>query len=528
MSQTGGSALPTERSTSTFSAMRSGEVALAAGVMGILMVMIFPLPRALMDILLAFNITFSVLVIMVVMYMLRPLEFSVFPTILLVATLLRLALNVASTRLILLNGHEGADAAGRIIQAFGNFVLGGNYVVGLVVFIILVAINFMVITKGSGRIAEVAARFTLDAMPGKQMSIDADLNAGMIDERTAIDRREQIQREADFYGAMDGASKFVRGDATAGILITVINIVGGLVIGAGQKGMPIVEAATTYTILTVGDGLVSQIPALIISTAAGLVVSRAASEVHLAEELSTQFSANYRAMWLASGVLIMIALVPGFPKIPFLVLAAITGGIAYRVSRSKRRAAEQEAVLAAQPPPTTETREEVAELLTAMDILELEIGYALIPLVDTEQKGTLLERIRMIRRQIALEMGIIIPLMHIRDNLHLKPNEYAIRLRGVSIAKGDIMMGHCLAMDAGEVQTPIKGIPTKEPTFGLPALWIPQAERERAQTLGYTVVDPETVLTTHLSEVIMSHLYELLSRQDTQELLDKASRDNPR
>lgn len=507
--------------------LRSSEILLACGVMGILMVMVFPLPRPLLDLLLAFNITLSVLIMMVSLYIVKPLDFSVFPTVLLVVTLFRLSLNVASTRLILLHGHEGPDAAGHVIRAFGNFVVGGSYVVGLVVFLILVVINFIVITKGSGRIAEVAARFTLDAMPGKQMSIDADLNAGLIDDRTARQRRHVIEREADFYGAMDGASKFVRGDAIAGMVIVLINILGGLVIGVGQKGMPILEGLRTYTILTIGDGLVSQIPALIVSTAAGLVVTRAASDSFLGVDITHQVLRNFRAMGMAAGVLLAVGLLPGLPKVPFLALALGAGLLAWRVQGAERRRAEEKARATAAPVPSAGSKEEVESLLP-MDVLELEIGYALIPLVDSEQKGTVLDRIRMIRRQIALEMGVVIPLMHIRDNLHLKPNHYAIKLRGVSVATGELMVGHCLALDSGGVRTPMKGIPTKEPTFGLPALWIPQRDRERAQALGYTVVDPDTVLITHLSEVIRAHLHEVVSRQDVQRLVDNVAKEHPK
>lgn len=507
--------------------LKSSEVLLAASVVGILLVMIIPMPKAMLDILLALNITLSVLIIMVALYIVKPLEFSVFPTILLVATLFRLALNVASTRLILLRGNEGPDAAGKVIQAFGNFVVGGNYVVGLVVFLILVVINFIVITKGSGRIAEVAARFTLDAMPGKQMSIDADLNAGLIDDKTARERRRLIEKEADFYGAMDGASKFVRGDAIAGLVIVFINIIGGLIIGVGQKGMSILEGLKTYTLLTIGDGLVSQIPALIVSTAAGIVVTRAASDSFLGSDITRQVVHNVRAMTMAGAILLGIGLLPGLPMVPFTIMAVLAGSVAWKVHNMETKREHEKAKEAAAKAPTMGSREEV-EALMPMDILELEIGYALIPLVDTEQKGTVLERIRMIRRQIALEMGIVIPLMHIRDNLRLKPNQYSIKLRGVPIAGGEIMMGHCLALDPGGAKGPIAGIPTKEPTFGLPAVWIPQKERDRAQALGYTVVDPETVLITHLSEVIKTHLDEVITRQDVQRLVDNVAREHPK
>jgi flagellar biosynthesis protein FlhA len=432
---------------------------------------------------------------------------------------------VASTRLILLHGNEGTAAAGQVIRAFGSFVVGGNYVVGMVVFLILVIINFVVITKGATRIAEVAARFTLDAMPGKQMSIDADLNAGLITDTEAKARRADISREADFYGAMDGASKFVRGDAIAGIIITLINILGGLVIGVLQQGMSIATAAQNYTLLTVGDGLVSQIPALIVSTAAGLVVTQAASDSHLGSTLISQLTSQPRAIATASGVLIFFGLIPGLPTIPFIMLGCLAGGVAYMTFESKK------SVLVKEEEQETVEKEKVLERveeLLPLDLLELEVGYGIIPLVDTEQGGELLERIKSIRRQFALEMGMIIPPMHIRDNLQLKPNQYSIIIKGVEVAGGELMPGYYLAMNPGDVKAEIEGIPTKEPAFGIPALWIGEKDKEKAQIAGYTVVDLSTMIATHISEVLKTQAYELLGRQEVQALLDNLAVNHPK
>jgi len=504
---------------------RNSDVIMAIGVIGMLVVMVIPLPTIMLDIFLSFNITLAVVVLLVAMYTLKPLEFSVFPSLLLLATLLRLSLNVASTRLILLHGNEGTAAAGQVIRAFGSFVVGGNYVVGMVVFLILVIINFVVITKGATRIAEVAARFTLDAMPGKQMSIDADLNAGLIADTEAKARRADISREADFYGAMDGASKFVRGDAIAGIIITLINILGGLVIGVLQQGMSIATAAQNYTLLTVGDGLVSQIPALIISTAAGLVVTQAASDSHLGSNMISQLAGQPRAIAIASGVLIFFGFVPGLPTIPFIMLGCLAGGVAYMSFESRKavqvKDEEQETV------ERGKGLERVEELLP-LDLLELEVGYGIIPLVDTEQGGELLERIKSIRRQFALEMGMIIPPMHIRDNLQLKPNQYSIIIKGVEVTGGELMPGYYLAMNPGDVKAEIEGIPTKEPAFGIPALWIGEKDKEKAQIAGYTVVDLSTMIATHISEVLKTHAYELLGRQEVQTLLDNLAVNHPK
>ena len=504
----------------------SSDFMMVVGVIGILMVMVIPLPPFLLDFLLALNITFSIIIILMGMYTVAPLDFSIFPSVLLVATLFRLSLNVASTRLILLHGNEGALAAGKVIKSFGTFVVGGNYVVGLVVFTILVIINFVVITKGAVRIAEVAARFTLDAMPGKQMSIDADLNAGLIDESEARQRRDIIANEAEFYGAMDGASKFVRGDAIAGIIITFINIIGGFVIGVLQKKMPIAAAAQNYTLLTVGDGLVTQIPALVISTAAGIMVSRAASESSMGVEFAKQLLHYPRASYIGALVIFLFGLIPGLPHIPFIVLGMIVGGSVYLIDRKRRVLATAEAVKEAERDKSEKGAEPVEHLLT-LDPMELEVGYAIIPLVDREQNGEVLDRIRSIRRQFALEMGMIIPPIHIRDNLNLKPSEYRILIKGVEADKYELMPNQLMAMDSGDVVKKVDGIPTKEPAFGLPAIWIPENKQEEAKFAGYTVVDNAAIIATHLIEIIRSHADQLLGRQEVQNLLDNLAKTNP-
>ncbi|MFC1491120.1 flagellar biosynthesis protein FlhA [Nitrospinota bacterium] len=508
---------------------KNSDVAMAIGVVGILMVMILPVPSSLIDALLSFSITFGLIVLLVSLYTTQPLEFSVFPSLLLVTTLFRLSLNVATTRLILLKGHTGPSGAGQVIQAFGNFVVGGNYVVGLVVFIILVIINFVVITKGAGRIAEVAARFTLDAIPGKQMAIDADLNAGLVNEAEARRRRVEIGREADFFGAMDGASKFVRGDAVAGLIITFINLLGGLAIGVFQRGMPIGKAAATYSILTVGDGLVAQVPALLISTAAGIVVSRSSEHSHLGATMGTQILSHTRAIGVASCLLFTLGMFPGLPQIPFLLLATASGGVAYYLTQAKKAEVQrEEEAAAAEPAEPPSTAPESMEPYLQVDLLELDVGYSLIPLVDARQNGELLDRIRSIRRQFATEMGLVVPPLHIRDNLQLKPGEYLILLKGVEVARGEIMMDHFLAMDTGTVETAIPGIPTTEPAFNLPALWITPANKERAQFVGYTVVDPATVVATHLTELTKKHGSDLITRSEVQNLLEKVSEGHPK
>lgn len=505
---------------------KNSDVLMAAGVVGILTFMIIPLPTFLLDLLLSFSITFSLIILLVGMYILNPLELSAFPSILLLATLFRLSLNIASTRIILLNGHEGIFAAGNVIKAFGAFVVGGNYVVGIIVFLILVVINFMVITKGAGRIAEVAARFTLDAMPGKQMSIDADLNAGIIDEEEARTRRDEISREAEYYGAMDGANKFVRGDAVAGIVITLINILGGLTVGVLQNDMSFGDAAQTYTLLTVGDGLVTQVPALIISTAAGIIVSRAGSESSLGREITSQVLFHPRVLGIASAVILSFALVPGLPTVPFIILSFFTGSLAYLVFQTQKQKAEEEK--ARELMKVEEKPEEKVQTLPVLDTLALEVGYGLIPLVDAEQNGELLERIKSIRRQYAHEIGIIIPPIHIQDNLQLKPNEYSILLKGNQVARGELMPNYFLAMNPGNAEEGLDGVSTHEPTYGLPAVWIQENSRENAMAKGFTVVDSATVLITHLSDVIRKNSHELLGRQEVHELLDNLKATHPK
>ncbi|RLB66751.1 MAG: flagellar biosynthesis protein FlhA [Deltaproteobacteria bacterium] len=499
---------------------------LAVGVIGILLIMIVPLPTLMLDAFISMNITIAIIILLISMYVLKTLDFSIFPSMLLVTTMFRLSLNVASTRLILLHGNEGAAAAGQVIRAFGQFVVGGNYVVGTIIFLILVLINFIVITKGAERIAEVAARFTLDAMPGKQMSIDADLNAGLISDQDARRRREEIRREADFYGAMDGASKFVRGDAIAGIIITLINIIGGFVIGTFQQGMSMAEAAQNYTILTVGDGLVSQIPALIISTAAGIIITRTASDTNMGEDLGAQLAAYPRALMLAAVALFFFGIIPGLPKLSFFTLAAVSGGTSYLITRKKKKAEQLRVMEEAKEEQVAEEPEQV-ETLLGVDPLELEVGYGMIPLVDASQGGDLLERIKMIRRQFVLDMGFILPSVHIRDNLQLKPNDYVLKVKGNEVARGEVMVGYCLAMNPDEDAPPLEGIPTTEPAFGLPALWIEERQRERAQLAGYTVVDASTVVATHLVEKIREFAHELMTRQDVQKLVNNLSREYP-
>ena len=505
---------------------KSSDISLAAAVVGILVFMIIPLPAILLDLLISLNITLALIILLASMYTLRPLELSAFPSILLLVTLFRLSLNVASTRMILIHGNEGSMAAGKVIQAFGNFVVGGNFLVGIIVFVILVAINFMVITKGAGRIAEVAARFTLDAMPGKQMSIDADLNAGLINEQEARARREEIAKEAEYYGAMDGANKFVRGDAVAGIIITLANIIGGLAIGVFQNKMSFGNAAETYTLLTIGDGLVSQIPALIISTAAGIIVSRAGAESNLGEEITSQILLQPRAVGIAAVVLFGFGIIPGLPLVPFWVLAALAGGLTYIIHRAIRQQQliEQEAQISEEKAAPSEP----LESLPLLDILAIEVGYGLIPLVDSEQNGELLRRIKSIRRQVADEMGIIVPPVHIQDNMQLKPGQYSILLKGNEIANGNLMTNYYLAMNPGTVEEEIDGIATTEPTYGLPALWIKESAKENAMAKGYTVVDLATVMTTHLSEIVKRHSHEFLGRQEVQQLLDNLKESHPK
>ncbi len=501
--------------------LKSGDLLMAAMVLLILLMMIVPIPPIVLDVLLALNLAFSLGVLLVTMYMTEPLQFSVFPSLLLLSTLLRLSLNVSATKLILLRGY-----AGSVIDAFGNFVVGGDYIVGLIIFVILVIIQFVVITNGAGRVAEVAARFTLDAMPGKQMSIDADLNAGMITEEEARMRRRKIQQEADFYGAMDGASKFVRGDAIAGIIIILVNIVGGIIVGMVRFGLSGGEAFQRYALLTVGGGLASQIPSLLISTAMGIVVTRTASESDLGQEFTSQMFRQPRALAITSILLLILALMPGLPKIPFLLLAFGTGFLAYRVTKEiheEEAAARMRDVV----PPKPKTDAEDVMALLRVEPMELNFGYALIPLVDVDQGGDLKDRVAAVRRQIALELGIVVPSVRIRDSIQARPNEYVVKIKGVEVARGEVLSDCYMAMNPGTATEEIEGTHTREPAFGLPAIWIPAARKAEAEMLGYTVVDPASVIATHLSEIIKANAPELLSRQDVQNLIDNVKKTAP-
>ena len=500
--------------------LKQSDIILAMGIVLILGLMIIPMPAILLDLFLSFSITLSIVVLLVSAYTERPLDFSVFPSILLIATLFRLSLNIASTRLILMRGDTGVEAAGRVIKSFGEFVVGGNFVVGFVIFFILVIINFVVITKGAGRIAEVSARFTLDAMPGKQMSIDADLNSGLIDEKQARKRRQDISREADFYGAMDGASKFVRGDAIAAIIIMVINIIGGFLIGVIQKGMPMTEAAQTYTILTIGEGLVAQIPALVTSTAAGIIVTRAASESNLGGDVVQQLFSNPKVLGTAAGILGFFGIIPGLPHVPFLMLASITGAGAYFM---RQKLPEKAAAV----PASGELKQpETLESLLPLDPLSLEIGYGLIPIV--EEGGPLLNRIKAIRRQMVTDMGFIVPPVHIKDNLSLKPHAYSVLIKGVEVAASEVMLNKYLAISPGPEAPALAGLPAKDPAFGLNAVWIDEKTKEEAHLAGYTVVDVPSVITTHLTELIKNFSSELLGKQDVQKLLDNLVKTHPK
>ncbi|MEF8752825.1 MAG: flagellar biosynthesis protein FlhA [Accumulibacter sp.] len=492
----------------------------------ILAMMVLPLPPFLLDLFFTFNIAISVIVMLVAMSVMKPLDFSVFPTVLLVTTLLRLSLNVASTRVVLLEGHTGPAAAGHVIEAFGHFLVGGNYGVGLVVFTILVIINFVVITKGAGRVAEVAARFTLDAMPGKQMAIDADLNAGLIGEDEARKRRSTIAQEADFFGSMDGASKFVRGDAIAGILIMLINVVGGLFVGVLQHNLDVATAARTYTLLTIGDGLVAQIPALIVSIAAGMVVTRVGDDADVSQQFAAQLFHNPKPLYLTAAIIGLLGLIPGMPNFIFLLLGGALAAAAWRLDR--QRTEEKPLPVAPAPTVAREVQEASWADVTPLDVLGLEVGYRLIPLVDKAQDGELLRRIRGIRKKFAQDIGFLVSPVHIRDNLELKPNAYKILLKGVEIGEGEAFPGNLLAINPGRVAGQVPGTVTKDPAFGLPAVWIDPGVREQAQAYGYTVVDPSTVVATHLNHLILSHAAELLGRMETQALLDHLAKDMPK
>jgi len=492
----------------------------------LLAMMILPLPSIALDVFFTFNIALSVLVLLIGLQTSKPLDFLAFPTVLLVTTMLRLSLNVASTRIVLTEGHTGPDAAGKVIEAFGHVLIGGNYTVGIVVFVILTIINFTVVTKGAGRIAEVGARFTLDAMPGKQMAIDADLNAGLIGEDDARRRRSQVAQEAEFYGAMDGASKYVRGDAVAGIMVIVINIVGGLIVGMLQHDMAFADAIKNYTLLAIGDGLVAQIPSLIISTAAGVVVSRVVNDQDMGTQLVNQLFTNTKMLNVTGGIIGGLGMIPGMPHMAFLTLGGILATLAYFIKSGKEKEAEVKPAAEDAAPP--ENEEATWDDVTAVDVIGLEVGYRLVPLVDINHGGNLLKRIKGLRKKFAQEVGFLTPAVHIRDNLELKPNGYKISLKGVEVAAGDANNGQYLAIDPGQVSGQLPGVPTKDPAFGLPAVWIDQSMRDQAQSMGYTVVDTSTVIATHLNHIINTHAFELLGRQEVQQLLDHLGKTAPK
>jgi flagellar biosynthesis protein FlhA len=500
--------------------LKNGEIALAIGILAILVVLLLPLPSWLLDVSLSFSITFSILILMTSVFIRKPLEFSSFPTVLLISTMLRVALNLASTRLILAHGNEGTDAAGQVIQAFGRLITQGNFVIGIIVFAILIIVNFIVITKGAGRIAEVAARFTLDAMPGKQMAVDADLSAGLINESEARERRKQLESESNFFGAMDGASKFVRGDAIAGLLIVAINIIGGIIIGVAQQGMSFGAATQTFTLLTIGDGLVTQVPALIVSTAAGMMVSKAGVEGSSEKALFGQLSFYPQALGMAAFVMAVVAVLPGMPHVVFALIAAGTGSLAYVAWRAKEmlrlETAQKEAAKAAETPPV----EEPISSALALDLLRVELGYGLLPLINDTKGHRVTDQIKALRRQLASEMGFVMPAVRILDNMQLGPNEYVIRVKEVEAGRGELFPGQLLIMDPKGAAVELPGTHTNEPAFGLPATWVDQGLREEASFRGYTVVDPGTVLTTHLTEVLKANMAELLSYAETKKLLD--------
>ncbi|MEJ2591744.1 MAG: flagellar biosynthesis protein FlhA [Candidatus Thiodiazotropha sp.] len=492
----------------------------------LLAMVVIPLPPIALDMFFTFNITLSLVVMLVVVYTRRPLEFSVFPSLLLIATLLRLALNVASTRVVLLEGHTGGAAAGKVIEAFGSFVIGGNYAVGLVVFLILVIINFVVVTKGAGRVSEVSARFTLDAMPGKQMAIDADLNSGLINQDQARERREDVAREADFYGAMDGASKFVRGDAVAGILILFINIIGGLSIGMAQHGLDFSTALQNYVLLTIGDGLVAQIPSLLLSTSAAIIVTRVASSQDVGGQIVNQLFTSPKALAVAAAVLFLMGIIPGMPNFAFLTLASASGAVAWMIWQRQRQ--PEAPPVEPEPQAVPEQRELGWEDVQPVDLIGLEVGYRLIPLVDRNQGGELMNRIKGVRRKLSQELGFLIPSVHIRDNLDLTPNSYRISINGVAMAQAEILPDRELAINPGQVFGELQGLATKDPTFGLDAVWIDPEQKDHAQTLGYTVVDASTVVATHLSEILHNQASELLGHEEAQQLFDMLSKSAPK
>lgn len=502
-------------------------------MLAMLAMVMLPMPPFLLDMLFSFNIALSLVILLAVIYVMRPLEFAAFPTVVLMATLLRLALNIASTRVVLLHGHDGPGAAGKVIEAFGEFVIGGNFAVGFVVFAILTIINFVVVTKGATRVSEVTARFTLDAMPGKQMAIDADLNAGLLTQEQARERRQEVREEADFYGSMDGASKFVRGDATAGILILFINVIGGFFVGMFQHGLPAGESAKTYTLLTIGDGLVAQVPALMLSIATAVIVTRVSKSQDMGKQVLGQVFGQPRALAVAGAVLGVMGLIPGMPNLAFLLLGGCCGGAAYMMIKRERETKEKLAEAIAQPEAAAaQVPAERMELgwddVASVDPLGLEVGYRLIPLVDTHQGGELMGRIKSVRRKLSQEFGFLVPAVHIRDNLDLGPNTYRVTLMGVPMGEAEVHNERLLAINPGRVHGPLQGIQTQDPAFGLEAVWIEQGQREMAQSLGYTVVDPATVVATHLSHILQTHAHELISHQDVQQLLDRLAQTAPK
>ena len=515
--------LPGLRSAGQFKAMTGPLL-----IIMILGMMILPLPALVLDLLFTFNIALAIMVLLVSMYTQKPLDFAAFPAVLLFTTLLRLSLNVASTRIVLQEGHTGPDAAGKVVEAFGHFLVGGNFAVGIVVFAILVVINFMVITKGAGRIAEVGARFMLDSMPGKQMSIDADLNAGLIDEAAAKKRRAEVAQESDFYGAMDGASKFVRGDAVAGLLIMFINVAAGMVVGMVQHDLDFGTAVHNYTLLTIGDGLVAQIPALVISTAAGVIVSRVSNEQDVGEQLTGQLFANPRVLYLTAGIIGLMGIIPGMPHFAFLLLAGALVWMGRYIARRAATQAQSKQREERTPAVAQESTEASWDDVTLVDPLGMEVGYRLITLVDRAQDGELLGRIKSIRKKVAQEIGFLVPVVHIRDNLELKPNAYRITLKGVEIGRGEAMPGQWMAINPGQVSGTLPGAATRDPAFGLPAVWIDAGIKEQAQAYGYTVVDASTVVATHLNHLIHMHAAELLGRQEVQALLDRIAKESPK
>ncbi|WP_322978256.1 flagellar biosynthesis protein FlhA [Pseudomonas sp. C11] len=519
---------------SNLAGLRHGNLGIPLLLLVMLGMVMLPVPPFLLDVLFTFSIALSIVVLLVSIYALRPLDFAVFPTILLAATLLRLALNVASTRVVLLNGHDGHGAAGQVIQAFGEVVIGGNYVVGIVVFAILMIINFVVVTKGAGRISEVSARFTLDAMPGKQMAIDADLNAGLIDQVEAKKRRSEVAQEADFYGSMDGASKFVRGDAIAGLLILFINLIGGIAIGVLQHALPFAEAGKVYTLLTIGDGLVAQIPSLLLSTAAAVMVTRVSSAEDMGAQVNRQMFASPKALAVAAAILIAMGLVPGMPHFSFISLGLVAAGGAYWIAHKNRKVKEEEVkeVQRQQELLPAQKAQEVKELgwddVTPVDMVGLEVGYRLIPLVDRNQGGQLLARIKGVRKKLSQEMGFLMPSVHIRDNLDLAPNAYRLTLMGVSVAEAEVYPDRELAINPGQVFGPLNGIAAKDPAFGLEAVWIDPSQRDQAQSLGYTVVDASTVVATHLNQILHKHAHELLGHEEVQQLMQLLAKSSPK